>query len=585
MQMDTYPSHEDSLESIFQDFLQVVRRHAKTQGNRSPSSNHHKYDIAAQQLMSLETCAAGFGAKLQPLLSTHRRALNALLPIYRIPSEILAEILDMSLVLWSERDRETYQRHLNTFRCVSAAWRALIDNSPLLWATVSCSDPLHIVRDALLKSKGCPLEVIYRTRLVTRPKIAKFLGMTLQHVQRWKTLDVYEINQKDTEELLNALAGLNAPKLQELSLVDTGGPQGSTKDPFNGRTPQLRRIKLSRSLLIPWSSAVLSNLYVLHIIDFHFEGPSTNQVDSMLRASPMLVELTLENLSQKDDDAPSMIQAHPVELFSLRTLTMCRLTPKLASHILGNIQIPHCETISVNVNTSPKVAYSPNESFLHSARTIAGGSDSAEVELGVDVFYLTCWKQDKLVLGVLISGKGWEFNAAASFLQQLDASLDLDVVIDTNLPDKSDLGKILDLYPSLQGARTLRLSQHRPFTHDRSNTLIGKLGVATTVDRAKRWPLPLLEMLRVRSPSLEAEGLLGVIRARLKAKVEPPAKLRSLELAGKLESHFSELERTLGEGVVCCYEPGSYHYIFAITESEGEDENEDEGEGKEDVDG
>ncbi|KAG8888244.1 hypothetical protein FRB98_008078 [Tulasnella sp. 332] len=535
--MDTYPTHEESLEPVVQTFLDVAKRRAMRAASHSSSSNPRDYNFVAQQLKSLENCLVEFKAKMQHQLSIHRRAVNALLPIHRMPSEIFIEIF--ILALYSEEDINTYQGYLKTFRCVSAAWRELIDNSASLWATVSCVDPLGTTRNALVKSKDSLLHV------------TEFLALVIQHVHRWRAFDVLDLTYSEGNDLLDRIVGLHAPRLQELSLVNTSEVEG-TQYLFNGQTHQLRRIKLDRSRFVPWNSILLSNLHVLHLRELGKKGPSANQVESILRASPALVELTLEEFSPVGGDAPSIKRAHAIELLSLKIFTMGNLTPGLTTHILNGVPVPNCENIIIRMKTSAKASYSLDESFLCSVRAIAEASDSAEVKLGEGLSDLMCGKESKVVLDVCINGKDWEFNIAESLLRQLNPSLDLGVMIDTNLSEKSDLTKILDLFSGLQGARALRLThdQRELVQQDGSSGLVRKLGVATRVDGILRWPLPLLETLRVESPSLEGGVLIRVIRARLKAKVEPPSKLKPLELVRNLESYFSTLESTLGEGVV-----------------------------------
>ncbi|KAG8873528.1 hypothetical protein FRB97_006657, partial [Tulasnella sp. 331] len=226
------------------------------------------------------------------------------------------------------------------------------------------------------------------------------------------------------------------------------------------------------------------------------EGPSTDQVDGILRASPALIELKLQEFSPYGDDVLPIKQTHPIELLSLKKFTINHLTPELTTHLLRNVRIPNCENIVIHMSTSTKASYSTIESLFRSARAITEASGSGKVELGAAQLDLKCWKQNKVVLEVCIMGKGWDSNAAKNILQQLDETLDLDVSIDMKLHDQSDLTKILDLVPSLRGPRVLRLGQHLPSTHDGSNALIGKLGAATIVDGILRWPLSHLEKLK-----------------------------------------------------------------------------------------
>ncbi|KAG8864775.1 hypothetical protein FRB96_003361 [Tulasnella sp. 330] len=542
-------------------FLGVTRRRTETQANRNSLLIFRDYDLAAQKLETLQSCTAELEAKMHYHLATKRRDLNALLPIHRIPSELLVDILATSLALSPEGSRQTYQTHLYALRCVSIAWRMLIDDSPSLWGTVSTRDSLRAVKGALFKSKDFPLKVIYRAQVIRGSTADAFLGLVLRHIHRWRTFYAFDLMSVQARKLLDVISGCHAPNLQELSLFDTEDVRG-TGDLFDGQTSQLRQVKLIRSLLVPWNSAMLSNLHVLHIGGLFMEGPSADQVDSILRASPSLVELTLQEFSPMGSEAPSMKPVDPIELFSLRRITMGGLTPELATHLLNNIRIPNCENMIIRLHTSTEVSHSPNEGFLRSARAIMTLSDSADVDFGAALFNLKCWKKQKVVLEIRIGGEDWELNTAESILRLLYPSLDLNVVIDTSMDSHgvvhprlypaSYFSKILGLVPSLRGARSMRLNRRRSVGDDGSNALIRELAVPTSVDGVLYWPLPRLEMLSVESSSLDVEILLEVIRARLDAGLEPPFKLKSLKLERRLEGHVSELERTLGYGVVSC---------------------------------
>ncbi|KAG8864766.1 hypothetical protein FRB96_003352 [Tulasnella sp. 330] len=436
----------------------------------------------------------------------------------------------------------------------------LIENSPLLWATVALGDPLRVVTIALVKSGSSSLDVIYNKdvlRRSARPSEAESLTLALQHVQRWRTFDVMI---DETDELLELMAGHHAPQLQELSLINTGHFE-STEDIFEGPTPQLRRVKLHHSLAVPWNSALLSNLQVLHISELLGEGPCADEVDSILRASPALVELTLQALLPQDGDEPPIQRTRPVELLSLRRLTVGGQTPELTTHILDNLRIPNCENIIIQI--TPKTSYSTRDGVFRSAQAIAEASDSAIVDLREDRIDLEYRKEKEVVLAVCVWREEWEFNAAERTLGLFDTSsnLDVDVLLEARLGQKSDSAKIFSLLPGLHRAKSLRLME-TPYLYctDESNALIRALGVSTSVDGTLHWPLPCLETLSIESTSSHMGALLAVIRARLQAEVDPPSKLKSLELPKKLKKHFSEFESLLGKGVVGCTEE-LYHSL------------------------
>ncbi|KAG8864800.1 hypothetical protein FRB96_003386 [Tulasnella sp. 330] len=409
--------------------------------------------------------------------------------------------------------------------------------------------------------------------------MAKFTYLVLQHVHRWRTFDIVRLGNSQSVELLGIVAGSHAPELQELSISYTGGVR-STTDLFEGQSRQLRRVRLHSTLFLSWNSVLFSNLHTLHLSNLGRRGPSMHQVNSILQASPALVELKLESFFSESSVEPSIERTGPIELLSLRKFTISGVSPSLATHILDSTRIPNCENIIIHIDASTKASYATNETFLHSARVIAEASDFAHVELGAVQFTLRCWKQNKAALEVRINGKGWEFKAAESLLQLLDTSSDLDVFIDTKMYRNSDsLAKILSLLPNLRSARTLRLSQRRPSRDDGSNALIGELGVRRRVNGDMRWPLPLLETLRVGSTSVDAEALLTTIRGRFEATSDPPSKLKSIELTKNLEGCFRELESTFGEGVASCYDPASDSGIEGhnwFDEDENDEENTDD---------
>lgn len=422
-------NHKEGPEPDFQALPDAKTRHAETQARWTLQQIR---SCSTRVGVSAELSTTDLKATMHHLLSTRRLALNVPLPIHRLPSEILVDIFTKSLHLWSRNTRHTYQERLYTLRCVSAAWRALIDNSPSLWTTVSYGDPLRTVRDALVRSGNSPFHVTHNMCVIRKSSPADFLVLVRQHVHRWRTFTVFGLPTGEAEQLLGLMAGCHAPELRELSIGHTGSIKG-TKDFFEGPTRYLRRVKLYGSYLLPWNSALLSNLHALHLGELSRGGPSADQVDSILRASPALVELTLERFSPQGGIEPSINQNRPFALLSLKSFTMDSLTPTLTNHILNNIRIPNSEKIIIRTKTGTNAPHFTVDGPFCSARAIVEACDSAKVELGAILFDLKCWKQNKVTLGVCINGNGWEGSSVETFLRLLDICLDLDVVIDTKM--------------------------------------------------------------------------------------------------------------------------------------------------------
>ncbi|KAG8864776.1 hypothetical protein FRB96_003362 [Tulasnella sp. 330] len=296
---------------------------------------------------------------------------------------------------------------------------------------------------------------------------------------------------------------------------------------------------------------MLPNLRVLHVSELIEEGPSVDQVDSILQVSPAVVKLTLYSFSPEGGDEPPIKQTRPIEPLSLRRVTMSSLSPKLTMQILNTVRTPNCGDITVVVVVVVVVIVIVVETT----------TDAPNFAIG----------NNKAMMRACIEGQDWEFDTAASILRLLDTSLDLFVAINVTLHHMYDAAKIFGL-PSLRCARALRLRHQHLFRENMPSALINEIGDPKRVDWVLRRRLRLLETLSVETSSLDMKALLRVIRAPLEADVEPPSKLKSLKPARELKKYVSEPESTLGGGVICYFKPRSdlEYAMFGESESSSE---------------
>lgn len=274
---------------------------------------------------------------------------NSLLPIHRLPLELLSCILEASL---GHFDGATYPRtikRLLTLTTVSRHWKDVLDQSPSVWGWI---DTFRDASFAVRKSQHAPLSIdLVNERELDISKLDQGFAPLLPHSRRWQSLHI-RMTTAAAKHFTCVLDSLSTPNLQDLSLV-VNLDRCSMYPRFDGRNRHpLRRLVLS-GINPSWDTvASLTELRSLRIADLRGGNarPSRDQMTNILLDCIHLEELALSCLSNNCADASvpppplSTIQA-PV----LRSLELTNIgdTEQAALWLLDCISAPNLCGLSV----------------------------------------------------------------------------------------------------------------------------------------------------------------------------------------------------------------------------------------------
>ncbi|KDQ13236.1 hypothetical protein BOTBODRAFT_33843 [Botryobasidium botryosum FD-172 SS1] len=255
-------------------------------------------------------------------LSYIRRRQNQLVPIHRLPFEILSSVFQ-----FAERGidtRESTSQFLSDISSVSHLWRQIVLDTPRLWTRLFLL-PATIASTFLSRSKHAPLHVHYDSRLPQRLDLPSYLELVSPQLHRWKSCKLHGLSIEKHGSFLQA----PAPNLEVLEL--TANPrlmptdQLGGFDPFVGSTPRLHELTLD-AIYIPFTNAIYTGLSKLSLSHINFANPdSLNQLIRVLGASPRIEVFQLQKLTFSftiAEVAPSVSVSSAVQLPHLRFLKM-----------------------------------------------------------------------------------------------------------------------------------------------------------------------------------------------------------------------------------------------------------------------
>ncbi|OBZ78077.1 hypothetical protein A0H81_02752 [Grifola frondosa] len=243
---------------------------------------------------------------------------NTIIPIHRLPNELLARIFlqVVAATLPSMRWMVVAQ--------ICHHWRAVALSSPRLWSTI-CSQNIGCIRVHLRRSRSVPLDISFDITRIRFDKklmetVQQFAELVVPHIHRIRRLYIDSWGPEAMESLSSAL---NAPALclTELSLSLRSSKSNTLAAQFfNGSAPLLQSLSLL-AMLTPSDSPFYCGLLSLELQECSIKSDEFLRI---LQACPLLQCLTLRNtglaLSRDINTYPE--PARIVELPRLVNLTI-----------------------------------------------------------------------------------------------------------------------------------------------------------------------------------------------------------------------------------------------------------------------
>ncbi|KAG8990294.1 hypothetical protein FRB90_001829 [Tulasnella sp. 427] len=127
----------------------------------SASSRQRFLDNANHNISALESTLEVVRDEVKAKITIAKRRRNALLPISRIPKELLANILCIALDISPfPRFKPEHVRQLQNLASVCSAWLDLVRSTPTLWSVLESNSSLDLLHTVIRKSKSGPLHII-----------------------------------------------------------------------------------------------------------------------------------------------------------------------------------------------------------------------------------------------------------------------------------------------------------------------------------------------------------------------------------------------------------------------------------------
>ncbi|KAK1221376.1 hypothetical protein PQX77_015813 [Marasmius sp. AFHP31] len=181
-------------------------------------------------------------------------------------------------------------------------WRHLSLRTPSLWRTIHFSNQTPALRERMLRSRACSLDVVIR-ELPSRPfnfyEIQRYMCFITSHLHRWRSLDIKIMNY--VPYLWNAVLSeccssnhSQAPTIEELSLVYRRNDDTKEFCLFSGYAPRLQRLTID-GLRLTWLPSLFCNLTYLDYTHHPFStgNQAVNEIIHALTVSSRLVQLHL----------------------------------------------------------------------------------------------------------------------------------------------------------------------------------------------------------------------------------------------------------------------------------------------------
>ncbi|KAG8891506.1 hypothetical protein FRC00_013588, partial [Tulasnella sp. 408] len=309
-------------------------------------------------------------ARRVALIATHR---NPLLPIHRLPPELLSYIFEESLGHFDATPNPRTTKRLLVLATVSRHWKDVLDQSPSTWGWI---DTLRDAPFAVKKSQNAPLLInLVNEGELDTSKLEQGFATFLPHSKRWQSLQLH-LSTIGAEDFIQRFGSLSTPNLQDLGLVvvDAKSVSGDQPTLKNLDRHPLRRLVLS-GIRTSWDTvAGFIELRSLKIANLCYGNTwlSRDHVTNILLGCIHLEELAFSKLENHppDQSVPPPAQS-TFHLPALRSVEFSNIfnSRDAGLWLLDCISAPNLRGLSVTGDRLSRVIGHSMASVLKRQRT------------------------------------------------------------------------------------------------------------------------------------------------------------------------------------------------------------------------
>ncbi|KAG8851761.1 hypothetical protein FRB96_009126 [Tulasnella sp. 330] len=432
---------------------------------------------------------------------------NSLLPIHRLVTEVFIEIFLYCIDI----DESTISKHYASIRkiaLVSTTWAALVFNIPALWGYIHYRQRPVDLLNSLMRSRGHPL-VIENWRgsldesVWDNEWLASFVGMVHLEIHQWEreNLTISDARAR-ASHLLTSYLNFNSARSFRALLLHRALNTAPNHwiNPFKLLADRLRAL----SLWDPpnaWESPRITNLETLVLYgELSAESPSASQLAQVLRACPRLIRLEIcyDSVMTEEAQTDALIELPALTVFDME------VSPAVASHILSVVRIPACEKFNLVV-VSPKSTFLSDALQHHTSMLASRIACSGFVDFSIyehDFIY-----KGGEVVSIRLIAPGSRSDSLTWIINHIHPPT-------PSVPTHLIIGarhfplSALNMHPLASSVTKLEVYD----THN----IVPYLGQTVTVEGVRRFPLPNLRELHLRSlTELEPEDLIQMVESRL----------------------------------------------------------------------
>ncbi|KIO22047.1 hypothetical protein M407DRAFT_28394 [Tulasnella calospora MUT 4182] len=473
-----------------------------------------------REMDSLAVTQGIFSDILARRMAILRRQHNAMLPINKLPAELLAHIISMIVhsQTWSVGA-------LASLAGICSRWWRIVITTPSLWTTARMFKRPELI---IKKSKELPITVRVQDWTHSDGEMKQFMDVVGPHSHRWEYVF---IQTPFTDHVFPHLTR-PLPCLEGLSL----GFRGSGEQPKHltlATTPKLRHLRLLR-ITLNWKALAHISLKTFSIKGLReAHVPKLQEMYNILASSPELTSLALSELSESADAEGFL--AEPLSLPRLRTVEICEIGEHTTIVLAKLLQAENLHGLTVVVRSRSSSNISDFEALLHPPNS-KGLLPSIIRNQGWNAIYAKVWpaslevsdKVDTRVeapvpLSLRIRG------AVGFQLALLLGSRDRGYNIDLDITESRLKGEEVDQVLCLLDPSVLRLGPDRI-----ASTM---MALSATPPPSQEWFCPNLGEVHLMSASLDLIKTAKTLRARNgSAVLKGASRLTAYNAAGEVFS-------------------------------------------------
>ncbi|KAG9034644.1 hypothetical protein FRB95_012964 [Tulasnella sp. JGI-2019a] len=266
-------------------------------------------------MRSLGDALKTFGDDLQRRYSAEARHHNTLLPISRLPNDILVDIFTLVSDMDDWYMESNYSGGgemiaLARLLLVCHEWKGIVSNAPSLWAYISSNRPDRVNFEILARADQVPLHISLNHYARDCEELDR---RVFQEVHRWKAVKLFNV----PIETLNELEQQPAPLLEKLDVRRDNRLALGRVNLFCGSAGRLRHLALF-NIRFPSESDLLSRLRTLHIEHHEEGGLSAQEVMHVLQSCPDLTRFKLD-LPPEAHPGSIPLETSTIELLNSKT--------------------------------------------------------------------------------------------------------------------------------------------------------------------------------------------------------------------------------------------------------------------------